>query len=110
MAIAATHPFIASLEHMLGFFLVLSALLLLWGLTSLIGKIFAKSSHVRGQEELAAAVNAEPEGITEEEVIAVTACIASLMGQRSRIVSIRSATADWSREGRREHFASHKIR
>ena len=54
---------------------------------------------------------ADSEGPTDEEVAAISAALMTVMGQRSRIVSIRSSGAkDWSREGRREHFASHRIR
>jgi hypothetical protein len=47
---------------------------------------------------------------SDEEVVAISACIALITGRRSRVVSIRSSARDWNREGRREHFASHKIR
>lgn len=109
MYLAATHPFISSLEHVLGFFLVLVALLILWSLTLLLGQFF------KGQAAPAAASTPEsappePEGPSEEEVAAIAATVVCLMGRRSRIVSIRSTAKDWSREGRREHFASHKIR
>jgi len=112
MNLAATHPFISSLEHILGFFLVLVALLILWSLTLLLGQFF------KGQAAAAAAASTqesappdqEDEGPSEEEVAAIAATVVCLMGRRSRIVSIRSTAKDWSREGRREHFASHKIR
>ncbi|MGC9451909.1 MAG: hypothetical protein ACP5I4_10735 [Oceanipulchritudo sp.] len=106
--IAATHPFVHSLEHVLGFLIVLVALTLLWTLTALIGRFFI------GREAAAPASGSGPpaeEGPSEEEVAAITAAVMSLIGSRSRIVSIRSSrTQDWSREGRREHFSSHKIR
>jgi hypothetical protein len=109
MHIAATHPFIASLEHIIGFLLVLVALMILWGLTVLLGTIFG-----RRKAPAAATAALTPAGgsedLEEEEVAAIAAVVASLMGRRSRVVSIRSAAKDWNREGRREHFASHKIR
>jgi hypothetical protein len=106
MPIAASHPFFNSLEHITGFFVVLIALMLLWGLTLLLGVIFGRSP-----EPAAVPVAGPAEEIDEEEVAAIAATVCCLMGRRSRIVSIRSATAkDWNREGRREHFASHKIR
>lgn len=107
MHIAATHPFIASLEHIIGFLLVLTALMILWGLTALLGSIF-----VRRKAPVAAALApaTDEAGLEEEEVAAIAATVATLMGRRSRVVSIRSAAKDWNREGRREHFASHRIR
>ncbi|NDV62819.1 OadG family protein [Puniceicoccales bacterium CK1056] len=106
MPIAATHPFISSLEHILGFLVVLIALMLLWGLTVLLGVIFKRSP-----QPDPVSISGPAEEIDEEEVAAIAAVVSCLMGRRSRIVSIRSAaTKDWNREGRREHFASHKIR
>ena len=111
MLIAATSPFIQSLEHVMGFLLVMVALWLLYGLTALVGRFFIARTPARPPAApLRAPVVASGE-LGEEEVVAITACVTTLMGRRSRIVSIRSGGAkDWSREGRREHFASHKIR
>lgn len=106
MPIAATHPFVESLQHITGFIVVLVALGLLWGVTVLLGVVFKRSP-----EPAPVAVSGPAEEIDEEEVAAIAATVACLMGRRSRIVSIRSSAAkDWNREGRREHFASHKIR
>ncbi|MFO7725683.1 MAG: OadG family transporter subunit [Oceanipulchritudo sp.] len=111
---AATHPFINSLEHVMGFFLVLFALLLLWAITLLIGQVFksyaAPAVATPAPESSPGSAPGNGEGPSEEEVAAIAATVVSLMGRRSRIVSIRSTTKDWHREGRREHFASHKIR
>ena len=107
--IATTHPFLQSLEHILGFLVVLVVLTLLWALTAVIGRYFI------GREAVLPAAPVGPaaveEGPTDEEVAAISAAVMTVMGHRSRIVSIRSGGAkDWSREGRREHFASHRIR
>lgn len=113
MLIAATHPFIDSLEHIAGFLVVMVVLIVLWMLTAIIGKLFSKLASMAPPPSPAAAMPVpgmvsedEP---TEEELVAVSACVAALMGERSRVVSIRRG-GDWHREGRREHFASHKIR
>jgi Na+-transporting methylmalonyl-CoA/oxaloacetate decarboxylase gamma subunit len=115
MHLAATHPFIASLQHILGFILVVLVLLTLWGLTVLIGRIFirfeaASAPKAAAPEKNAPAAAVESEGMPEEEIAAIAAVVSLFMGRRSRIVSIRSTTKDWSREGRREHFASHRLR
>lgn len=110
MLVATTHPFIESLQHLAGFFLVVLALSTLWALTLLIGQFFknrvipASAADRAGPPILA---EGEP---SEEEVVAISACVALIAGRRSRVVSIRSSARDWNREGRREHFASHKIR
>jgi hypothetical protein len=110
MLAATQHPFLQSLEHIAGFFLVLTALGMLWAVTLLIGQFFKN----RGTPAAAAPRTAPPilgEGEpSEEEVVAISACVALIAGRRSRVVSIRSSALDWNREGRREHFASHKIR
>ena len=110
MYLAATHPFFSSLEHILGFLLVLVALLLLWGLTLLIGQIFRRLASPVHAPSTPESAPVQTEGPSEEEVAAIAATVVCLMGHRSRIVSIHSSTKDWSREGRREIFASHKIR
>ena len=112
MVIAEVSPFITSLEHVIGFFVVLFVLGLLYALTAGIGSYFAKRPAVVPAKPAAAAAGPVTDAdISDEEVVAISACAALLMGRRSRVVSIRSSsTKDWNREGRREHFASHRIR
>jgi hypothetical protein len=110
MLAATTHPFIQSLEHIAGFLLVLMALGMLWALTLLIGQFFkGRETPVAATARTAPPILGEGEP-SEEEVVAISACVALITGRRSRVVSIRSSARDWNREGRREHFASHKIR
>lgn len=106
MLFAEINPFVQSLEHILGFILVLVALSLLWVITAGLGAFFAKKT---AEPELTSDW-VDSSGPTEEEVAAITAVIMSLMGPRGQIVSIRSNAKDWNREGRREHFASHRLR
>lgn len=105
MLFIAMSPFIQSLEHLVGFFLVLAILALLWLLTALLGRLFGRPA----PEPLDAGWVRETEP-SEEEVAAIAAVIMCIMGPRGHIVSIRSTAKDWNREGRREHFASHRIR
>ncbi len=109
MSIIASSSFVDSLEHLIGFCVVLFALTLLWVLTAVIGKFFIR---VEARAVSSAPVPAGGEGEpAEEEVAAIAAVVATLMGRRSRIVSIgRGRTTDWNREGRREHFSSRRIR
>ena len=98
--------FAGSLVHITGFLVVLLALLILWGMTAAVGRLFigahagTPAAEKKGQDDL-----------TEEEVAAIAACVAAIIGRRSRIVSIRRGRkTDWNREGRREHFSSRRLR
>ncbi len=115
--------FYDSLEHLTGFFLVLTVLLLLWGVTALIGRAFI-TSEAKAKARTVAAAGSAPAATTPapaeaapgeaetspEEIAAIAAAISMLMGGRHRILSIRTPETSWGREGRRQHFASHKIR
>lgn len=98
--------------------MVVIVLVTLWALTVLIGKIaaFWSAKPVPAVAQASAAVAGSPaaaednQGLSEEEVIAITASVAALIGKEHKVVSIQPVQRDWSREGRREHFASHRIR
>ena len=102
--LAEVNPFISSLQHIVGFLVVVIALGMLWALTALLGLYFKR---LPVEAPGAGSGSDQP---TDEEVVAVTAAISMLMGRPSRIVSLGSSKKDWSREGKRDHFASHKIR
>lgn len=113
MLLASTASFGQSLQHLLGFLLVLLALTLLWLATLLIGRIFRIFSHEMAPVS-AGSADGDPlldeNEPTEEEVAAVAAAVMAVVGRPSRIVSIRAGGQDWGMEGRREHFASHRLR
>jgi len=111
MVLAEVGPFILSLEHILGFVMVTVVLYALYLLTAGVGRYFAGKA-VAAPKPVAAPAAPVVEGeVSDEEIVAISACAALLMGRQSRVVSIRSSSAkDWQREGRREHFASHRIR
>ncbi|MEX0323015.1 MAG: OadG family transporter subunit [Puniceicoccaceae bacterium] len=117
MLLEATTSSIDSLQHFNGFLIVVFALTMLWVITAIFGRLFisldAKAAAVAAgaAPATAAAVGGSvvSDAPTDEELVAVSACVAALMGQRSRVVSIRRG-GDWSREGRREHFASKRLR
>ena len=115
MFIAEVHPFIQSLEHIIGFLVVMAALLLLYALTAGVGTLLRSIADSRTGTAAPknATVGTSPittDDVTEEEIAALTACVSLIMGQQHRIVSIRPGDKSWSQEGRREHFASHRIR
>lgn len=112
-----------AMEHMTGFIIVLMTLSILWGLTALMGKVAIYLEKRRLQQAPAApavgatAVAATPttvsaalDGPTDEEVAIIAATVSMMLTGRHRIVSIRPGSSDWSREGRRQIFSSHKIR
>ncbi|KAF0096246.1 MAG: sodium pump decarboxylase subunit gamma [Puniceicoccaceae bacterium 5H] len=106
-----------SVPHLIGFAIVLVVLIGLWVLTDVIGMILPKpkaavaktAQPVAAAPQAAAAAPAASDETDEMAVIA--AVVAMLLDERAhRIVSIRQRGTDWSREGRRQHHASHRIR
>lgn len=118
------NAFTDSLEHIVGFLSVLVTLTILWLITASMGRYFAsadKRSSAKAAQAAAASApaiantpSAEAVGadksVSDAMIAAISAAAYVLLGSKHRIVSIRSASTDWSREGRRQHFASHKIR
>ena len=91
LMLAEVSPFIDSLQHIVGFIVVLIALGLLWGLTSLLGLYFQRFAPARAAPPGSPGGGDSSGQPSEEEVVAVTAAISMLMGQQSRIVSLGSA-------------------
>lgn len=118
--IVIANAFTDSLEHIVGFLSVLVTLTVLWLLTILIGKYFSQSAARKAAapvtDQKKAAQTAKPTApadstdVSDEEIAAVAAATFLMLGNRHRIVSIQSVSTGWSQEGRRQHFASHKIR
>lgn len=113
MPIATPSPFLENLHHIAGFLIVVLVLIALWALTIAIGRVASLRSAGTAaplKDTAPSAVGDEVEEPTEEEVVAISATVVALFGHHSKVVSIQPTTRDWSREGRREHFASHRIR
>jgi hypothetical protein len=109
-----------SLPHLMGFVFVLVVLALMWALLELTGSAFrmgAKRSQtlkcktpLSPTPEASSARTGDTAEAELEAVIVISATVAALLGQgRHRLVSIKSPTLDWSREGRRQHILSHKL-
>jgi Na+-transporting methylmalonyl-CoA/oxaloacetate decarboxylase gamma subunit len=101
----------------MGFFLVLIVLGILWIVTAVLGKVLGSEIPAEQLAPPVAKPAAAPEASaddgqpSDEEVAAVAVVVALILGRKSRIVSIRRASGhDWNMEGRREHFASHRLR
>ncbi len=112
MAIIASSAFINSLQHLIGFAVVVLALTILWLITASLGKLFLSLNLQPTVHDGSPPAGGSGEGApSDEEVAAIAACVAALVGRRSRIVSIRrQRKTDWNREGRRELFSSKNIR
>ncbi|MBM4066033.1 MAG: hypothetical protein FJ266_10410 [Planctomycetes bacterium] len=106
-----------------GFAIVLVALGLLALVLGLTGWLFKKREAQKAVS--AAAISEKSPVLSKEEdphelLAVITAAVYSTIGESHRIVSIRPVTNGkiigelylqaWSMEGRRQHFASHKIR
>lgn len=105
--------FVDSLSHLAGFLFVLLILTFLWVITTLLGKFFSSQAGKKVRQPglvKAPPLPPDPREPTEEEVAVISAAVFAMFGAQSRVVSIRGGTGDWSREGRREHFASHRLR
>lgn len=63
-----------------------------------------------GTTAKAAASKTETDAETEELVAVITAAIHTVMRGPQRIVRIREVGANWSVEGRRDIFTSHRFR
>lgn len=109
--------------QIIGIFIVLAALSLIALILSLMGRFFREPGATRTASAAgttpapsAAAVHDDP----HELVAVITAAVYSMIEERHRIVSIHPMVdgkamenlylQSWSVEGRRQHFASHKMR
>jgi hypothetical protein len=105
-------------ETLTGFVIVMIALTVLWGLTTLTGRIFAgrvAKATVPGAVPASAAGASPPAAASEEnevddDLVVVAAAAASLLATTHRIVSVRPVDSSWGRQGRRDIHASHRIR
>lgn len=124
-----THP---SLSEMLSFqatglLIVFLALGSIWFALEIIGRIFQFWEKRRAAVPTpaptpapapAAAIPAEPppaaadEGVPAGVLVAIAAAVHETLGPRGRVAAVRSITTDqdWAREGRRQIFASHRLR
>lgn len=117
-----------ALEHLTGFVIVILALTLLWGATVLMSLVCrwiekptapakpatattAKSGSISDEAIVAAAAAASIQmDYDDENVVVISAAVASILDARHRIVSIRPVSSSWGQQGRREIHASHRIR
>lgn len=102
--------------HLSGFLFVLLVLSVLWMVVAVIGNRFNRQERIKVAAAAAtlaaasAAVAGESTPSLDNELAAVSTAVTLLLGEHSRMVSIRPAGIDWGREGRRQHVQSHSIR
>jgi sodium pump decarboxylase gamma subunit len=109
--------------QIIGIFIVLAALSLIALILGLMGRLFREPGVARTVSDAGATPDASAAAVHEDphELVAViTAAVYSMIEERHRIVSIHPMVdgkamenlylQSWSVEGRRQHFASHKMR
>lgn len=117
-AALADHPgWLDSIGYQInGLIVVFVALGLIWGMLELMGLLFRrtgrKSISMPAAIPVVAPAAVVPEGVTLEQVAAISAAIELVLDAPHRIEAIMPAepVLDWAHEGRRQIFASHKTR
>lgn len=110
--------FLASLELLVGFVIVMLTLAVLWGLTALMGAIVARvqkpAPRRRAKKATTAATGpeaTEPPAEDEEELVAIAAATALLLGTpRHRIVAVSARPSAWGQQGQRDIHDSRRLR
>lgn len=95
-----------------GLIVVFAALSLIWGMLEVMGFYFRRVHQAPEPVPAAAAGPVEHEGISPEQVAAISAAVMALLGTPHRIQAIVPADPElnWAQEGRRQIFASHRTR
>ncbi len=116
--IATTPGLAEAMVHLAGFLFVLVVLSVLWLMVEIIGARFRTRDKKQAADIAAAdrpksvvsSLPSEPEGIPEEELVAISAAITLMVGGEHRVISINGSGVNWGREGRRQHVQSHTFR
>jgi len=112
----------------IGFLTVIFALAGLAGITSVIGfvvrkfegvetytkmpKVLAPETGIDG-EDMATSdkdLSLHEQVVSDREIAVIAAAIYAAIKEPHRILNIRPVSTNWSREGRRSHFGSHRLR
>ncbi|PIE57899.1 MAG: hypothetical protein CSA33_06410 [Desulfobulbus propionicus] len=107
----------AAVHYLSGFLFVLLVLFLLWLVIDVLGILFfrqkKKAAALSGAEDIASTFPSsagKPDQIPEDHLVAIAAAVTVIINCQYRLVSIRNTSANWSREGRREHLHSHSFK
>jgi len=117
MIIASIQDFTGALVHLAGFLFVLFVLSLLWLIVEAVGAYFRKCVKPKAAPAPIAPAAIVPgmtasnsDELPEEDLVIIASTVAMLLGNKAhRLVSIRSSSMDWGREGRRQLLQSHRI-
>ncbi len=116
--VVTTSGFAEAAPYLSGFMFVLLVLCALWLVIEAIGYRFRHqdkkrvAAHDTYRETAMAPGPAvdKPNQLQEEHLFAITAAVTLTLGSQHRLVSISKSSANWGREGRREHLYSHSFR
>ncbi len=105
-----------TLQYLAGFVLVLCVLVFLWLMTLLIGFLFQKgwvsgrNTEAPAPDPAAAGERPIADSADPRTLAVIAAAVYSFYDEPVRVIAIQRASADWSSEGRRQIFGSHRIR
>jgi Na+-transporting methylmalonyl-CoA/oxaloacetate decarboxylase gamma subunit len=103
-------------EHLAGFLVVIFALAVLWGLTSLMSRLvrrFEGSGVSAGPATSAPVTSTEPAtdpAMDDEALVVIATVVTMLLGPHSRVVAVHRASTAWADHGRRDIHLSHRLR
>lgn len=99
----------AATELFVGFALVMATLVMLWGLTALLGRVVVRVEAHRARR--AADGKAAAQAVDDDETLAViAAAAAAVLDAPHRVVSVRPRQSVWGQLGRQDLHASHNVR
>jgi Na+-transporting methylmalonyl-CoA/oxaloacetate decarboxylase gamma subunit len=108
---------LAASELLVGFVLVMLTLVVLWGLTELLGRIVRRLEHAAAAPTLAPGTLAQADAAdavaaataattaaassSDEEAAVIAAAVALMLDAPHRVVSVQTAPSAWGQQGRR---------
>lgn len=100
-----------SLTYMVGFFVVLITLTVLWLICAAIGKVLMRSTPAAAAAKpRAVAPPASDDAISPETLVVIAAAVEASVGSGRRIVSVKQQNTSWQAAGRSQIQNSHNIR
>jgi sodium pump decarboxylase gamma subunit len=100
----------AASELLVGFVIVMMTLVLLWGLTALMGRIVGRFESRAPRKAVPAAASAPAAVDDDEEIAVVAAAVALMLDVPHRVVQVRPRPSAWAHQGRDDLHGSHRIR
>ncbi len=100
-----------SLTYMLGFFVVLFTLTMLWVICATIGKVLKRPApEPTSAKPQVVSPPASEDAISPQTLVVIAAAVEAAVGSGRRIVSVRQQNTSWQAAGRNQIQNSHKIR